>query len=508
MNYAPRNACKCRDIENHTNAFLTLNGIPYLLAEYLDHRSLMPIDSSSVRSEINIDQTDCMQTVIDIQIDDIGKDSKGNLNTIGNKTKLASLYNIIQNNSETLGNQLPVVRRGLILQINYQLENQRTGQVLRSMVENVRVYDRSFFIAVNRHDHNDNSIVVNFSNSMISTVNHFTNGTDPMILRITNIQMFYERVKRHDIAPHVPKSLITDPELAQYFYGNDADLYKYHQKLQAQHVMSSGYGNEILDSGIPGSWGIFDRFYHFDIEAKDIIIHDQEVYDPRAALVKIPCGTVAVGRSFVVNPGTRLVFKVCVWKNDLVIVNDANEIAKRLRAPISSYCPGPKPPKPDYGCPMMQNQQGSVTDTDYAQNAAINQIAASVNELTSILDSMCDVSNEGSNHVIPTLPERPEDDPTCPHYNPPYGPDCRPCPHPPAPFPPVGPDKRHIIGKLAKRLKDLQGVVQSIEENGVYQDDLSPFPLDIIKEIVQQAADNTDGIDDPVDPDTPDNNEP
>ena len=491
MNNVSRNACKCKDNQKHTNAFLTLNGIPYLLAEYLDNRSLMPIDSSSVKSEINIDQTDCMQTIIDISIDDIGHTTNGGLNIIGNNTKLKSLHNIVQGSSEMLDNQLPVLRRGIVLQVNYQLENQRTGQVLRSMVENLRVFDRSFFVAINPNNVNDNAVVVNFSNSIVSTVNNATNGLDPMILRITNIQMFYERVKRNSMAPRVPKSLVTDPGLAQYFYGYDADLYKYHQRMQSKHIMSSGFGNEILDSGIPGSWGLFDRFYHFDVNENDIVIHDEEVYDQRAALVRVPCGTVAVGRSFVVNPGTRLVFKISVWKNDLIIVNDTNEIARLLRAPISSYQPA-DPYRNGYCCPA---QKTAPTNIDYEQNAAINELTASVNELTNIINSISDVGDEGSTHIIPTLPERP-DTPQCP--NPPFTPDCPGCMPPPSPFPPP-PDKRHIIGKLAKRVKELQGAIQTIEQNGVYQDDLSPFPLELIKELVQQAADATDGIDDDVD---------
>ena len=503
MNNISRSACsKCRENQNHTNTFITLNGIPYLVAEYMDNRALLPIDAANVKSEINIDQSNCMQTIIDISIDDIGHKSTGALNIIGNKTKLDSLHTIIRNRTDMLDNQLPVLRRGIVLQVNYQLENQRTGQVIRSMVENLRIYDRSFFIAVNRDDINDNGIVVNFSNSMVSTVNNFTNGLDPMILRITSIQMFYERVKRSSMAPRVPKSLITDPELAQYFYGYDANLYKYHQRMQSQHIMSSGTGNEILDSGIPGSWGIFDRFYHFDTESKDIVIHDQEVYDQRTPLIKVPCGSVVVGRSFVVNPGTRLVFKICIWKNDLIAVNDCNGIADLLRAPISSYQPKPQPPR--FCCPMqIQAQENTPTNTDYEQNAAINEIAASLSDLINTVNSLCDSDNGGSDHTIPALPERP--------MNPPY-PDsesesnCPGCVPPPIPFPIPQPDRRFIIGKLAKKVKELQDAIQALEQN-----DLQSFPIDLIKELVQQAADATDGIDDdnsdPVN-DTDINNEP
>ena len=71
----------------HTNLFVSLNGIPYLVAEYLDRNDLQQLDSSLVKSSIYVDQTESMRAIIDINVDDIGKKNSGTLATRGNRAK-------------------------------------------------------------------------------------------------------------------------------------------------------------------------------------------------------------------------------------------------------------------------------------------------------------------------------------------------------------------------------------------------------------------------------------
>ena len=60
--------CNC---DAHVNGFVDLNGVPYLLGEYLDKRTFQQVDRSVIKSEINVDLSEAMRAVIDINVDDI-----------------------------------------------------------------------------------------------------------------------------------------------------------------------------------------------------------------------------------------------------------------------------------------------------------------------------------------------------------------------------------------------------------------------------------------------------
>jgi len=325
------NNCTCCDQNSvHTNAYLNLNGIPYLVAEYLDQRSFQQIDSSIIKSEIFIDQSECMRTIVDISIDDIGKRaSDGGLNIIGNMTKQNDLITLIKNNYDMLEHQLPVFRKGIMLRVNYQLENKRTGQVLRSAIETIRIPERNYFMAINQSDINDNAIVVNFCNSMVSTIDQFTHGTEPMMLRITSIQMFYECVKNDPKTPRVKQSMIYDPKMVEYFYGCESDIYNYHQQVQTRHSFDESFQRSFC----PPTWTFFNRFYHYDEENKDMILHLEEINHKGTKTLAMACGTIHVNRTFLINPGHRIIFKFSIWKNDIIVVNDSSYIAEALKSP-------------------------------------------------------------------------------------------------------------------------------------------------------------------------------
>ena len=93
--------CECmnQNANGHVNAFIDLNGIPYLLAEYLDRNNFQQIDRSQIKSEIIVDQSESMRAVIDVSIDDIGKRaSDGYPAIIGNTTKHTNLLKMISDN--------------------------------------------------------------------------------------------------------------------------------------------------------------------------------------------------------------------------------------------------------------------------------------------------------------------------------------------------------------------------------------------------------------------------
>lgn len=337
------------DHHKHTNAFVDLNGIPYALAEYLDRWNFQQIDRSLIRSEINVDQSESMRAIIDINVDDIGKRASDGLPAIvGNCTKQKHLLKMVADNAERFDRQLDVLRRGIVLRVNYQLENQRTGQVIRTMSEDMRILNRCYFMDINPRNVNDNAIIVNFSDSMVSTINEFTHGTDRMIMRVTKIQMYYECVKRSLKMNRIKQSMIPSGYPNYYLptsYGSEEDMYQYHSNMQNRHFLGhfdnrglDWYGCEDRDMISPPVCTNFNRFYHFGDGGRDIIFHNQEIYDPMCKTVLLAAGTIDVNRAFIINPGHRIIFKFCIWKNDITVVSDTSPIARALKVPMDDHC--------------------------------------------------------------------------------------------------------------------------------------------------------------------------
>ena len=132
---------------SHTNAFITLNGVPYLLGEYIDRETFQQIDDSVIESNIVVDQSEAMRAIIDVSIDDIGRNaSDGKLNVLGNSTLMDNLNELIANNIRKMDMKLPVLRKGIVIRVNYQLENAKTGVVLRTMIEEMKIKERNLFL--------------------------------------------------------------------------------------------------------------------------------------------------------------------------------------------------------------------------------------------------------------------------------------------------------------------------------------------------------------------------
>ena len=320
---------------NHTNGFIDMNGVPYLLGEYLDKEGFMQIDRSAIKSDIFVDTSDAMRAVVDISIDDIGQRSDGYLNILGNYTKHKNLLKMISMYKDEFSHQLPVLRRGIIVRINYQLENCRTKQVIRKMNEDIPITERYCFVDINPRDIDDNGIISNFERSCISTINEFTHGRDKMILRITNVELFYEWVKNCIKGPHIKQSTVYPDRPDGRFYGQMGPYY-YHDQFQHEQFIGSidGYKCPKPEPVIPPSWHDFNRFYHFDDNNTNIILHDQEIYDPNMPTGLLPCGRCRINRSFIINPGHRLMFKFCIWKNDLTVVSNTQSISDALKVPM------------------------------------------------------------------------------------------------------------------------------------------------------------------------------
>lgn len=405
---------------NHVNAFIDLEGVPYALAEYLDRRQLQQVDRSMIKSEIFVDQSESMRAVVDINIDDIGKRGSDGLPAIiGNNTKQKKLIEMIGNHADRLDHQLNVLRKGIILRVSYQLENARNQQVLRSMSEDIRITDRNYFLDINPRNVDDNAIIVNFCNSAISTINEFTHGRDRMVIRITNIQMYYECLKRDPKMPRIKQSLYAaTPDPMQSCYRNEQEYYQYHQQMQHQHMigmpgctcgdnMGNSYDSEKFNhpSLQPSTWTMFNRFYHFDNGNRDMIFHFQEINDPCCKTILIPCGNIVVNRTFMINPGHRIIFKFCIWKNDATFVPDTTRIARELKVPyLEDSCNHhhhhhDHEVHPDYETLIRMLHESKRMEE--RQNRTINKLILMVENLQEMV----------KNQQTPVIPEDPIDPP-------------------------------------------------------------------------------------------------
>lgn len=322
---------------NTMHTFVDLNGLPYLLGEYLDRRGFQTVDRSAITSGIYIDTSDAMRAVIDISINDIGERSDRSPNIVGNNRKQKGLLDMISRHAGRLDGQLPVLRGGIIVRVNYRLEEQRTGRTIRSMVEDLRIGERSYFLDINQRDFNDNAVVVNFSNSIVSTINEFTHGRNQMVLRVTDIQMFYELVTDRQPIPRIKQSLVSHPYDYPDSYARTGtnEEYFYHDEMQNRHYLGDPNENQFLSAP---RWAMFNQFYHFDQDGRKIILHMNEIYDPMRKTNLIPCGTVSVNRMFMINPGHRIIFKFSIWKNDVTAVYDTLKVAKALKAKFYNWC--------------------------------------------------------------------------------------------------------------------------------------------------------------------------
>lgn len=372
-------------ISHHTNAFVRLNGVPYLVSEYLDRQLFRQLDRSLIESKISVDTKGAMRAVVNIGIDDIGKRSNDLPQIVGNHSQQLKLIQNTKQLADKMGHRFDVLKRGIIVRVNYQLENNRTGHVIRSTSEDLRIKDRNYFIDVNPRDIHDNAIVVNFMDSIVSTINQFTHGIDKMIIRITSIQMFYELIKReatrhHD---HYMFSDVEDLDPEDDFYNH----HKHHQHRHAIGIHGTCNCDDFMDdernSIFPPSWSMFNRLYHFDNFGKDIVLHFQEINDNSNKVALIPCGTVRVNRSFMINPGHRIIFKISIWKNDLVSIFNTQKLAEAIGLLQSDLCHSFEKPKPPINIDLENiiHLMNKKDKRDDRQNFLISKLIQAVRKL-------------------------------------------------------------------------------------------------------------------------------
>ena len=402
---------------SHINALVNINGMPYLLGEYLDDRCWQQLNEYDVVNDITVDTSEAMRAIIDISLKDIPTNQDGSMYLIGNSALANILYGKINKYYNNYCGKLDTIRNTLKIKVNYQLENAHTGQIIRSTVEEFRLNQRNYFVKINVENTNDNPILSNFSNTIVSSITQFTHGRERMLLRITNIQLCYECVKPKPYGLRAGEMMRFSRSLEfPILDGTEDSIYEYHRRMQNSQLFPDDglhrEGPDIVDFN-PPRWANTTAFYHFENRYNSLILHENEIYDRKIRVVEIPCGTINVNRSFYINPGHQLIFKFSIWKNDIAIINEPAKLAKALHIYNNEYTH-------DYPCDHEHNSHShhhdqssdllyrmldDRRDMDNKQNDAINKLNnIIVNNIYPVLKKLNDEVSDDNLPNIETLP--------------------------------------------------------------------------------------------------------
>lgn len=287
----------CPNHHGHINAFLNIRGYPYILNDYLEDITFNHIDTSLISNSIVISNSESGRTIVDISIDNTRP-------MIGNSIKYTNLIEaVFKSVRKDVPNILPVFQKALIAQINYRIENQRTGKILREASERLSIDTRNYFLNANVQSIDDNTmdacILTNFTDSISTTVTEFLHGSETMICRITGIELFYPAV-----------------------------IYSHHTHSNTKHCTT--ISNNTTNNPDCQSYQ-YNDFYHFDNLGKDIHIHQTEIEDnPTHDITLIPVGSMKMDKGFIVNTGQKITFKYSIWKSDVIMVKNTKRIEEIL----------------------------------------------------------------------------------------------------------------------------------------------------------------------------------
>lgn len=292
------------DIGKKINGFIDVREAPYLLGEYIQDDQFIPLPLSEINNGTSI-STENRTSVVTIDIDQTYKDEEENIFIKGNNQKTLELEDMITNMRDHLmKHDFGIIRKGLLVRINYRLENAVNGKIIKSVTENFKIYRAGLYSYALPSSVNDIGVINKYSDSVVSTINQFTHGTDGLKLRVNTIKLFYESV-----IPHPPY----------------CDLYPPHYP----------YGYPMVDPNIPChpvNHNYMNNFFHYGSSNKDIFLNETAIDDERK-FVLIPCGSVFINKAFNVMPSHRIIFRINVWKNDLTVVPDTSTIASLLNIP-------------------------------------------------------------------------------------------------------------------------------------------------------------------------------
>lgn len=292
------------DTGQKINGFIDVNGVPYILGDYLNGREFLVLNPDQVKNEVTIDNSVPNRAFIQISLDQINRNADtGVLIPRGNIEKRSELDQMISNYREFIAqNYFGVVRKGVIVKINYRIETQ-SGRCVRNLYDYLKIFESGLYTHVSDFNVADPAVIANYSDSIVASINSYIHGTESLVLRINSINLFYEVI--------TPKK---------------ACLPKYTHRFYPYGVPKPPTSVELFDKSIKNR----NEFYHFGNNNRDIFINLPEVDCETKRVMMLPCGTFYINKTFPVVPMQRVIFNFSIWKNDLTIVPDTYQIANRL----------------------------------------------------------------------------------------------------------------------------------------------------------------------------------
>ena len=382
------------DVGQKVNGFIDIKGKPYLLGYYLNSYRYQDLDSSVLSSGISLDTSVNNLAVININIDQTDHSELNEPLLKGNAEKRDELEQMVMANREFIAhNRFSIIKKGLVARINYRLESQRSGRVIKTVTENLVIYDSGYYHYSEGAFAADPALVVNYSDSVISMINQYTHGVDPLVIRINTVHLFYEVVPGY-----VRKPKQRDSSMITFGYPVVAP------------ACSSPRFNHRLDG--------ITRYYNFGSNNSDIFLNQSEI-DSCKFTELVPCGSFYINKAFTVVPNQRIVFKLSVWKNDLTVVSDTYRLANILG--IYAFDTFGKAQSGFANAVLDQFESQQISDD--RRDQIIQMLQAQINELRSQMEDPRYITSKPKR--VP--PDQTRDIPKC---------TCK-CHHMPPPPPPI-----------------------------------------------------------------------
>ena len=323
------------------NAFMNLNRWPYLLAEYLDDTTFRQVDRASIRNNVTLTGQDPHVTVVDISINHSEP-------PVGNRTAYSQLLRTIHERRRNLPH-FDVIRPGLVARIEYSLEDASTGRMLRTLFTMMHIPNRTYHLVINPRDLQNNAVISNFYDSSVANIHDSIPGVGRLIVRITGVRLFYQAVRRHGTSLNDPRRVerVRHPGTLRDDRP-DWNLFNHHSMNQFEQDLCdcdefNPRHNRRHHMTHPPQWLEFNEFYHFHDRGRSVVLHESNIMDRNTPVYLIPCGRLNINRAFTITNTHRLFFKLSVWKNDVVVVENTAKIAQILGIRIPNPPPRPRP---------------------------------------------------------------------------------------------------------------------------------------------------------------------
>lgn len=288
--------------DSRSNMFVVENNLPYLMGDEFIHSQdfhlTLPQFDPSMISKTPVKITNAnKQTTVELTI------NRTSDTFVSNHTKYKNLVNIVSSNVSTLKGILPVLKKTLVVQIDYQIENSRTKDIIRQASLKAAITDWNYYVQNPTISIDNGKVVTGFKDNIFNTVSDYIAGTDQMIYRITKVSLFYMKI---------------NPD-------------------------GCGINDIFIQNKIPSSLikpDASNQLYKFDNNYVDIILNNSLINSSSNKVIFIPIGNpIVVDQTFAVSVAHKVLYKLSIWQDDIILVADTRQIAQALGITSSTSNP-------------------------------------------------------------------------------------------------------------------------------------------------------------------------